>query len=362
MEKNDETGKHYLKDTDLKPWRDAGFKLTPLVGPFDENYPPEQRGKRPIELNWRQKGYSKSLITVARFKYMNGGWIIPENYVAVDVDPRNFPEGQDSLANLQQDLGINLVKSCAMISHTGGGGMHLIFKKPRATKLVNELKDYPGIEFKSAGRQIVIAGSMHPSGKLYEWDEFNSGFENVTQLPDPLLKLASRKQMDLSNVRVDPNKLKNTASAIQRGREMLSEIIGPAIEGAGGDNQTYRAACTLRDYGLTPEKALELLLEWNESCVPPWDIEDLQTKIDNAYNYAQNTMGAATAMADFDDDPTSADDNTTSELTAEEAAEQEAELIQWRNGLQLNRYGVIKPNFHNTAIHIKYEDKLSSRS
>src|SRR5262249_51291159 len=46
--------------------------------------------------------------------------------------------------------------------------------------------------------------------------------------------------------------------------------MNPAIEGQGGDKQTFTAACRLViDFDLTPEEALPLLREYNRRAVPP---------------------------------------------------------------------------------------------
>ena len=52
-----------------------------------------------------------------------------------------------------------------------------------------------------------------------------------------------------------------------------------------------KVACRLRDFGLRPQTASELLLEpggWNEHCRPPWEPEELAVKVRNAYKYGKN--------------------------------------------------------------------------
>jgi Bifunctional DNA primase/polymerase, N-terminal/AAA domain len=65
----------------------------------------------------------------------------------------------------------------------------------------------------------------------------------------------------------------------------------PAIEGQGGNERTFVVAAELRDLGISKEKALELMEPWNERCEPPWDEDELQTVMGNAYAYAQNSPG-----------------------------------------------------------------------
>src|SRR5437764_665181 len=54
-----------------------------------------------------------------------------------------------------------------------------------------------------------------------------------------------------------------TGEAARQARAYLAKVP-PAVEGRGGDRQTFTAACVLvLDFGLPPEDALPLLLEYN---------------------------------------------------------------------------------------------------
>jgi hypothetical protein len=56
-----------------------------------------------------------------------------------------------------------------------------------------------------------------------------------------------------------------------------------AVEGQGGDKQTFTVACVLvRDFALTEEEASPILEEYNRRCVPPWPEEGLRHKLDRA--------------------------------------------------------------------------------
>jgi hypothetical protein len=65
--------------------------------------------------------------------------------------------------------------------------------------------------------------------------------------------------------------------------------MDPAVEGRGGDRQTFRVACVLViDFGLSPEEALPVLLEFNQRCSPPWSLEALWHKLLMALGCAGN--------------------------------------------------------------------------
>jgi hypothetical protein len=57
-----------------------------------------------------------------------------------------------------------------------------------------------------------------------------------------------------------------------------------AVAGEGGHRHTFRAACKLRDAGLTPDEALTLLSQWNETnATPAWSEKELRHKIESAF-------------------------------------------------------------------------------
>lgn len=68
----------------------------------------------------------------------------------------------------------------------------------------------------------------------------------------------------------------------QRALAYLAKVP-PAVSGSGGHNQTFCAACVLvLGFGLSPERALPLLADWNATCQPPWTEKDLQHKLTDA--------------------------------------------------------------------------------
>jgi hypothetical protein len=73
-----------------------------------------------------------------------------------------------------------------------------------------------------------------------------------------------------------------TAEKQALARSYLAKVPG-AVEGQGGDKQTYTVACRLTvGFDLTVEDALPLLLEYNQRCEPPWTDDELRRKLDYA--------------------------------------------------------------------------------
>jgi hypothetical protein len=68
--------------------------------------------------------------------------------------------------------------------------------------------------------------------------------------------------------------------------------IPPAIEGQHGDNHTLSTACKIvRGFDLPKGIAMELLLEWNRGCQPPWTAAEIEEKIDSAIKYGTEPIG-----------------------------------------------------------------------
>lgn len=82
-------------------------------------------------------------------------------------------------------------------------------------------------------------------------------------------------------------------SAIKQAEEVLKQRE-PAIQGHGGNDHTYATAALLKDLGLSKDKCVEVLLssEWNERCDPPWEFEELEVVVGNAYRYGNRQIGS----------------------------------------------------------------------
>lgn len=175
-------------------------------------------GKHPRTDNGFKDGTSDGA-TVSRWwsTYPNaniGLWC--KGYIVIDVDPRNG--GDVSLEELFETKADKYGFE-TLTAITGGGGRHFIFAAPDENAY--DCKPVPGIEIKSSGGLIVIAPSIHISGKRYEWED-----PTISPAPCPQWildlikkpakpyerKLFTGKPLDLEkfiekhNVHVDPPK------------------------------------------------------------------------------------------------------------------------------------------------------------
>lgn len=262
----------------VESYANSGYTLTAL------------NGKIPKNRSWVKTEYNPFL--TSKDFTDNYGVVLRADDLIVDVDPRRFPDGTNVLNQLAKDLGIDFNNT--FIVKTGGNGLHIYYKKPKDIAVRNALPEYPGIEFKSYGQQVVGAGSVHPdTGKKYS--VLKNAFKPI-QAPSILLQTIERPQIDLEDNGLS---FDDSDANILRYTKYLQGAKA-AIEGEGGDIQTFKTACRGRDFALSPQKTFELMAEhWNPRCIPVWELEDLKKKVDNAYNYNADKIGKNTAANDF---------------------------------------------------------------
>lgn len=103
---------------------------------------------------------------------------LASGFVAVDVDPRNG--GEDTLERLEDEYG---KLPPTVEAKTGGGGRHLLFKRPAAARMRCG-KLGPGVDFKADGGYIVASPSVHASGRVYAWEASSRpGEVELAELP-----------------------------------------------------------------------------------------------------------------------------------------------------------------------------------
>lgn len=163
---------------------------------------------------------------------------------------------------------------------TPRGGRHLYFVG-RAASSVQKLG--PKVDTRGLGGYVLCPPSM-VGGSPYE------EIHQTAVAPLPTW-VARAVEADRSSARATIEELDRPEN-IARAALWLQERR-PAVEGQGGNDHTYRTAAAALDLGLSPETAVELMLEhFNPRCNPPWEEEDLETIVENASNYQQNEGGA----------------------------------------------------------------------
>jgi hypothetical protein len=206
--------------------------------------------------------------------------------LVIDVDIKKG--GYESLIQLEIDHEL----PATLEVETPSGGRHVLYSIDGSVgNSVNSLGH--GIDIRSEGGYVVAPGST-VDGVCYRI----SGDVPIAQAPDWLITKCRQKPKSVEKLAQNES-FPDQNSAIQQALDWL-QIAPPAIEGQGGDAHTFATICKVRDFGVSADNALETILKWNERCEPPWDIDDLQKKIENAYRYAQNSAGTRAVENMFD--------------------------------------------------------------
>ena len=233
----------------------AGLDLIPLNTPDAIDKKGRKIGKAPAGPKWRSWApLSRSEARDHMASDGNVGVRLREEDLVVDVDPRNFKEGDDPLTRLEKDLELPLRAICPTVV-TGSGGLHLYMRKPVEASVRDTLEDYQGIEFKTYGRQVVAPGSVHPETLgVYrlEGGPLAVPLEDAPTAPDFMLRLIAR-----------PGRV----SAIDAGA-IDSEQLGVMLEGLDATkyrDQSEWLTMMMACHHATAGEGRQEFIEWSTS-------------------------------------------------------------------------------------------------
>lgn len=179
---------------ELDSFRDTGFELIPLHAPNALDARGRGIGKAPTKGWPSAQPLSVDQARQHMAEGSNVGVRLRRCDLVVDVDPRHFEAGDDPVARIQTDLGFKLDRFPHVI--TGGAGAHYYMRMPEGVEISETARAYPGLEFKSFGRQMVAPGSVHPdTHRPYVWDPLSEPLGNVTKAPQALLDLLRKPEM-----------------------------------------------------------------------------------------------------------------------------------------------------------------------
>lgn len=179
---------------EIRAYLRAGYDLIPLHRWDARDERGAERGKSPRDGGWRDAQYAEDAILGWAGSGFNVGVRLRDTDLVIDYDPRNSPDGEAVLSLLEVELGVDL--AIAPKVRTGSGGFHFYFSMPAGSRVRNHLPQFPGVEFKSHGRQVVAAGSVHPSGNPYAWEGGVDLDFGAPEAPESLLSAIRKPAAD----------------------------------------------------------------------------------------------------------------------------------------------------------------------
>lgn len=256
-------------------------------------FPAVPLSKFPLIKNFSQEATRD----LAKLERWNKRWpnanvaISTDPFLVIDVDNKGEKKGSDELFRLELE---GKAFPDTLEQRTPTSGAHLFYEADEDSPFGNGVnKIAPGIDYRGKGGYVLGAGSVLENG-VYT-------FANhlPTLRPPEWAKTVCHQAKVSSPLAgrvlpgVDPER------AFERARAFM-KAAPPAIQGQGGDQHTYNLICQLKDLGVDQLTSFELMGgEWNENNIPPWSLEDLGRKIENAYRYGREPIGVAAAETQF---------------------------------------------------------------
>lgn len=247
--------------------------------------PCKSPGKGPIEARFPR--FSRDFATIDELHRMfdrhkgNIGTAVMEGYAVADIDPRSG--GNESLLIYEATHG-RFPETPMQI--TGSGGLHIWLRLPEGLRLGGGHSlgsaGYPGMEFKSAGGQVALSPSIHPSGQPYQWE--------ASALPG-LLTAAPAPQAFLDLALFDPIRRAAPSSPDGSHGRMSTEQVR-ALFGAmysEGERRSGhglpRLVGVLRSRGVDVDTAVNFLSGWQqEHFAPPLSDEEIDAHVRAMYD------------------------------------------------------------------------------
>lgn len=134
------------------------------------------------------------------------------------------------------------------------------------------------------GAQSVIPPSVNVDGTVRQWLVSPADCPPA-RLPDIVLRRileASKPEPPPSSVNLRNYTADQSPDRVAQAQRYMAKVPG-AVEGNGGDDATFAAACVLvRDFDLSPDEAWPVFCDWNLTCQPPWDERRLRRKLNEA--------------------------------------------------------------------------------
>ena len=260
--------------------------------------------------------------------------------LVVDVDNKKDKCGDDTIFMLELE---GQMFPVTLEIETPTGGRHMFYSVPQAVKQGVEVLG-AGVDVRSRGGYVVAVGSTI-DGKPYKQINGHGVMVASPQwIVDKLGVGADEKPQahivldGIDTDRAEARAIKYLANAPR------------SVKGDSGDSTAYKVAAGLKDLGCSADQALDLMLSehWDEGC--GWSPERLKEKVDHAFRYGKEPVGAKAPEAIFDEvEETFADDDEPVDQHPADALNQEYAFIK-RGSFVLQETTDEKGNFYTERL------------
>jgi len=195
----------------------------------------------------------------------------------VDLDP---PNGEENWRALQKEHGA-APETYAV--RTPRGGLHLYFAgdlPPTTGNQKRGLADH--IDTRGGGSYVLVPPSRTADGEYSEVVGSSGEAQRIALLPKwvPAMLAAQRAHVKTAApADIDEDLPGN----VMRAQKWLGQQEA-LVEGEHSDERTFVLACKLREFGVSHEKAVELLAAFQPAFTDEW----VADKVANAWRYAEN--------------------------------------------------------------------------
>lgn len=246
-------------------------------------------------------------------------------WLAIDIDHHGPKDKDQHRTNRQAAIALyehlkQLGFRPLLVATNGRGGYHLIvlFDAPVPTPtvyafgkwLVQDWQQFgfaeapelfpkqPTLGSKKYGNFLRLPGRHHTRkyySRVWNGKKWASGANAIrailrtegtsaARIPAAALQMLDQSEVDGSTATPPPVVSPEKLSKVQKRALALLRKKLKAVQGRGGDKVTWTAACYLvKDFNLTVEQALPVLMQWNTThCHPPWEEDDLLRKLERA--------------------------------------------------------------------------------
>ena len=253
--------------------------------------------KKPPLGPWKERSTrNKAEVLAMAAQHPGCNWLIDCGKSCITVLDEDVGEGKDGkLTTTMLEMFYGPFDKTTIVQ-TPSGGRHFYFRGSVANT-VRVLGD--GVDTRGTGGYVVCPGSLSADSVPY----LLIRDDVIPPTPD-WLKAAIKDRPAADHVAQVPVVELDDEASISKSVHYLKFVAKECIAHQGGDRQLIHVAGQLKNNGISDGLAVQLLSEhFNERCQPPWDIEDLERGVTNAYHYLRESApGVDAPLYQFPDD------------------------------------------------------------